>query len=121
MADILNGCCGTERSYAFLLGPSFAQEICNQVATAVVVASEELLLLARDMAELLSDESFRVFASKDVVGVEFGGAVKNVIELAAGMCEGLWLGTNAMSEMRRLGKALGPSLVHWLDCLVSSF
>ena len=76
MTDILND--STERSYAFLSGPSFAQEIFyNQVARKVVVASEGVLL-ARDMVELLSDESFRVFVWKDVVGVEIGGAVKNV-------------------------------------------
>lgn len=114
MADILTECLGSERSYAFLSGPSFAREICEGVATAVVVASEDLLL-ARDLAELLSDNAFRVFMSSDVIGVEIGGAVKNVIALAAGMCEGLGLGTNAMSalvtrgcgEMRRLGIKLG--------------
>jgi glycerol-3-phosphate dehydrogenase (NAD+) len=114
MADILKECLGNERSYAFLSGPSFAREICEGVATAVVVASEDLLL-ARDLAALLSDDAFRVFTSKDVMGVEIGGAVKNVIALAAGMCEGLGLGTNAMSglvtrgcgEMRRLGVYFG--------------
>lgn len=114
MADILKQSLGTERSYAFLSGPSFAREIVEEVATAVVVASEDLLL-ARDVAELFSDESFRVFTSQDVIGVEIGGAVKNVIALAAGMCEGLGLGTNAMSglvtrgcgEMRRLGLTFG--------------
>lgn len=124
MADILTDCLGRERSYAFLSGPSFAREICEGVATAVVVASEDLLL-ARDLAELLSDDNFRVFMSSDVIGVEIGGAVKNVIALAAGMCEGLGLGTNAMSalvtrgcgEMRRLGVKLGaqPSTIAGLS------
>jgi glycerol-3-phosphate dehydrogenase (NAD+) len=124
MADILKECLGEERSYAFLSGPSFAREICEGVATAVVVASEDLLL-ARDIAELLSDEAFRIFTSKDVVGIEVGGAVKNVIALAAGMCEGLGLGTNAMSglvtrgcgEMRRLGVYFGarPSTIAGLS------
>lgn len=114
MADILRDCLGTDRSYAFLSGPSFAREICEGVATAVVIASDDLLL-ADDLADLMSNENFRVFTSKDVMGVEVGGAVKNVIALAAGMCEGLGLGTNAMSglvtrgcgEMRRLGLTLG--------------
>ena len=124
MADILKQSLGEERPYAFLSGPSFAREICEGVATAVVVASEDLLL-ARDLAELLSDDNFRVFTSKDVVGVEIGGAVKNVIALAAGMCEGLGLGTNAMSglvtrgcgEMRRLGLTFGalPSTIAGLS------
>ena len=124
MYDILKESLGNERPYAFLSGPSFAQEICNGVATAVVIASEDLLL-ARDLASLLSDDSFRCFTTKDVMGVEIGGAVKNVIALAAGMCEGLGLGTNAMSglvtrgcgEMRRLGLTLGarPSTIAGLS------
>jgi glycerol-3-phosphate dehydrogenase (NAD+) len=128
MADILKECLGEERPYAFLSGPSFAREICEGVATAVVVASEELML-ARDLATLLSDENFKVYTSKDVMGVEIGGAVKNVIALAAGMCEGLGLGTNAMSglvtrgcgEMRRLGLTFGakPSTLAGLSGAVT--
>lgn len=110
MADILKECLGEDRSYAFLSGPSFAREICEGVATAVVIASEDLML-ADDLADLMAGEDFAVFTSRDVIGVEVGGAVKNVIAIAAGMCEGLGLGTNAMSglvtrgcgEMRRLG------------------
>lgn len=130
MADIFKETLGNDRPYAFLSGPSFAREICEGVATAVVVASEELLL-ARDLAELLSDDSFRVFTSKDVKGVEIGGAVKNVIALAAGMCEGLGLGTNAMSglvtrgcgEMRRLGLTFGakPSTLAGLSGVGDTF
>jgi len=124
MADILKECLGADRGYAFLSGPSFAREICEGVATAVVIASEDMLLAA-DLADLFSSDNFRVFTSKDVMGVEIGGAVKNVIALAAGMCEGLGLGTNAMSglvtrgctEMRRLGLTLGarPSTIAGLS------
>jgi glycerol-3-phosphate dehydrogenase (NAD+) len=124
MNDILRETLGEDRPYAFLSGPSFAREICEGVATAVVIASEDLML-ASDLAMLLSDDSFRVFTTKDVVGVEIGGAVKNVIALAAGMCEGLGLGTNAMSglvtrgcgEMRRLGMHFGakPSTIAGLS------
>lgn len=114
MNDIFKETLGEDRPYAFLSGPSFAREICQGVATAVVIASDDLML-ASDLAMLLSDDSFRVFTTKDVIGVEVGGAVKNVIALAAGMCEGLGLGTNAMSglvtrgcgEMRRLGLTFG--------------
>ncbi|GAX09887.1 hypothetical protein FisN_11Lh132 [Fistulifera solaris] len=130
MADILKETLGEERPYAFLSGPSFAREICEGVATAVVIASEDLLL-ARDLATLLSDGNFRVFTSRDVIGVEIGGAVKNVIALAAGMCEGLGLGTNAMSglvtrgcgEMRRLGLTLGarPSTIAGLSGVGDTF
>lgn len=130
MADILKECLGEERSYAFLSGPSFAREICEGVATAVVIASEDMLL-AEDLAELMSGEDFRVFTSRDVMGVEVGGAVKNVIAIAAGMCEGLGLGTNAMSglvtrgcgEMRRLGLYLGsrPSTISGLSGVGDTF
>ena len=124
MADILKETLGEDRAYAFLSGPSFAREICEGVATAVVVASEDLVL-AHDLADLMSSDNFRVFTTGDVIGVEIGGAVKNVIALAAGMCEGLGLGTNAMSglvtrgcgEMRRLGLYLGakPSTISGLS------
>ena len=124
MADILRECLGEDRGYAFLSGPSFAREICEGVATAVVIASEDMML-ADDLADLMAGEDFAVFTSRDVIGVEVGGAVKNVIAIAAGMCEGLGLGTNAMSglvtrgcgEMRRLGIYLGarPSTISGLS------
>lgn len=130
MADILKECLGEDRSYAFLSGPSFAREICEGVATAVVIASDDLLF-ADDLAVMLSSENFRVFTTKDVIGVEIGGAMKNVIALAAGMCEGLGLGTNAMSglvtrgcaEMRRLGLTLGarPSTIAGLSGVGDTF
>lgn len=130
MADILKDCLGSDRSYAFLSGPSFAREIVDGVATAVVIASEDLLL-ADDLAIAMSSESFRCFTTKDVMGVEVGGAVKNVIALSAGMCEGLGLGTNAMSglvtrgcaEMRRLGITLGarPSTLSGLSGVGDTF
>jgi glycerol-3-phosphate dehydrogenase (NAD+) len=124
MADILKESLGKDRPLAFLSGPSFAREIIEGVATAVVIASDDLDL-ARDLAFLLSDGKFLCFTSQDVIGVEIGGAVKNVIALGAGMCEGLGLGTNAMSglvtrgcnEMRRLGLTFGarPSTIAGLS------
>ena len=115
MADLIRDVLGEDRPLAFLSGPSFAREIVEGLgATAVVIASEDLDL-ARDLAALISDGRFKCFTSTDVIGVEIGGAVKNVIALGAGMCEGLGLGTNAMSglvtrgcnEMRRLGLTFG--------------
>lgn len=124
MTDVLEEVLGEDRPLAFLSGPSFAREIIEGVATAVVVASDDLDL-ARDLANLLSDDNFKCFTSQDVIGVEIGGAVKNVIALAAGMCEGLGLGTNALSglvtrgcnEMRRLGVTFGarPSTIAGLS------
>eukprot|EP00934_Nitzschia_sp_Nitz4_P000088 Nitzschia sp. Nitz4//scaffold77_size91520//66346//67665//NITZ4_004900-RA/size91520-augustus-gene-0.66-mRNA-1//1//CDS//3329558021//88//frame0 len=130
MGDIIKEELGAERPVAFLSGPSFAREIVEGVATAVVVASDDLDL-ARDLAALLSDDKFKVFTSQDVIGVEIGGAVKNVIALGAGMCEGLGLGTNAMSglvtrgcnEMRRLGLTFGarPSTIAGLSGVGDTF
>ena len=115
MADVIKDVLGEHRPLAFLSGPSFAREIVEGVGATVVVLASEDLDLARDLAALISDGRFKCFTSTDVIGVEIGGAVKNVIALGAGMCEGLGLGTNAMSglvtrgcnEMRRLGLTFG--------------
>jgi glycerol-3-phosphate dehydrogenase (NAD+) len=130
MHDILKDCLGEDRSYAFISGPSFAREVCEGLTTAVVIASEDLML-AEDLADIMSSENFRAFTSKDVIGVQIGGAVKNVIALAAGMCEGLGLGTNAMSglvtrgcaEMRRFGLTMGarPSTIAGLSGSLEEF
>jgi glycerol-3-phosphate dehydrogenase (NAD+) len=124
MQDILEETLGEHCPLAFLSGPSFAREIVEGVPTSVVIASKDLDL-AKDLAVLLSDDRFRCFTSMDAIGVQIGGAVKNVIALAAGMCEGLGLGTNAMSglvtrgcnEMRRLGLTFGarPSTIAGLS------
>jgi len=118
MCDLLGSVLGEEHPTAFLSGPAFAREIASELATAVVIASHTPGLAA-EFGEILSSESFRCYYTQDVIGVEVGGAVKNVIAIAAGMCEGLGLGTNAMaalvtrgcSETRRLALALGASAV----------
>ena len=181
MCEILPHHLGDNRGYAFLSGPSFAREIAEGLATAVVVASEDrgaaadfrallaparrstarpgtsgrvepgrgggrsgrrsggsAVLVARSRrgggarvapvgraragrgprvtrARRLASDTFRVFTSADVVGLEVGGAVKNVLALAAGMAEGLDLGTNAVTalvtrglyEMQRIALAMG--------------
>lgn len=114
MNDIILETLGPERRAAFLSGPSFAKEIMNGEATAVVIASNHDYL-ASELAEILSCDFFRCHTSRDVKGVELGGAIKNVIALGAGMCEGLGLGMNAMSslvtrgcmEMGRMGTLFG--------------
>lgn len=97
-----------------LSGPTIAHEVAQGLPTSCVVASKtgELALQAQ---ELLISETFRIYTSSDVVGVELGGALKNIIAIACGICDGLKLGTNAKSalftrglvEMKRLGAALG--------------
>mmetsp|Transcript_30651 Transcript_30651/g.74566 ORF Transcript_30651/g.74566 Transcript_30651/m.74566 type:complete len:428 (+) Transcript_30651:89-1372(+) len=114
MSELLPEVLGHDRPFAYISGPSFAAEIVQGMATAVTVASTDRDL-ALDLMALFTSNNFRALYTPDVVGVEVGGAVKNVIAIAAGMCEGLGLGTNAMAalvtrgcaEMRRLVVSLG--------------
>ncbi len=101
-------------SYATLSGPSLALEVAWRRPTSVVIASTSLDM-AREMQEVFSAPFFRVYASEDVVGVELAGALKNIVALAAGICDGLGLGMNTkgalitrgLAEIARLGEALG--------------
>jgi glycerol-3-phosphate dehydrogenase (NAD(P)+) len=97
-----------------LSGPSFAQEVAHAQPTALVAASAHAVV--RDaLVEAFHTSSLRVYAGDDIVGVEVGGAVKNVLAIATGLCDGLQLGLNAraalitrgLAEMTRLGVALG--------------
>ncbi|KAI0559306.1 Glycerol-3-phosphate dehydrogenase [Gracilaria domingensis] len=118
MCELLPRMLGTNRKYAYLSGPSFAAEIMRGLPTAVVVASSDRLF-ANSLADMFSSPSFKVFTSTDTVGLEVAGAIKNVIAIAAGMSEGLGLGTNSMaalvtrgcSEMRRIAIGQGASPV----------
>ncbi len=97
-----------------LSGPSFAQEVATGQPTALVAASAHAPVREALVAAFHSP-SLRVYANEDVVGVEVGGAVKNVLAIATGLCDGLQLGLNAraalitrgLAEMTRLGLALG--------------
>jgi glycerol-3-phosphate dehydrogenase (NAD(P)+) len=99
---------------AFVSGPSFAVEVAREMATAVTVASSQESA-ALQAQSLLQTNYLRVYTSADVIGVELGGALKNVIAVAAGMAIGLGLGHNAtaalitrgLAEIARLGTALG--------------
>jgi glycerol-3-phosphate dehydrogenase (NAD(P)+) len=98
----------------FLSGPSFAREVASGMPTAVVAASHNPEA-ARATQQIFSNEVFRVYTTDDVIGVELGGAVKNVIALAAGVVDGLGFGyntraaliTRGLAEMTRLGLAMG--------------
>ena len=102
------------RRMCVLSGPSFAREVVVGAPTVVVVASRDEASCLRTQA-LFQTDRFRVYTNPDVVGVELGGALKNVIALAAGVAAGLELGHNAVAalmtrgiaEMTRLGVALG--------------
>lgn len=89
---------------AYLSGPSFAKEIMDEQPTAVVVASSNNEL-ATEVQELVSTQLFRAYTTNDVVGVEIGGAIKNVIAIAVGMAEGLGLGINSKSALITRGLA----------------
>jgi len=101
-------------SVGVLSGPSFAQEVAAGCPTALVAASADPALCELAV-NALHGESLRVYRSSDVVGVEVGGAVKNVLAIATGIADGLGLGLNAraalitrgLAEMTRLGVALG--------------
>jgi len=102
---------------AVVSGPSFATEVARGLPTAVTVASRDARF-ARELADALHNETFRAYTSDDVVGVEIGGAVKNVLAIAAGISDGLGFGANAraalitrgLAEISRLGLALGGQM-----------
>ena len=90
--------------FVCLSGPSFAREVAEGRPTAVVAAGYDVEL-ARRVQSALSFENLRVYTNDDVTGTEFGGAVKNVIALAAGMVAGLGLGTNSVAALVTRGLA----------------
>lgn len=99
---------------AVLSGPSHAEEVGRKLPTTVVAASTNIDL-AKEVQLIFSNSTFRVYTSHDIIGVELAGSVKNVIALAAGVCDGLGFGDNTkgalltrgMVEMIRLGKKMG--------------
>jgi len=103
---------------ACLSGPSFAREVCQECPTAVTIASRNEVL-AKDLQVLFSTDYFRVYTTRDVIGVELGGALKNVIAIAAGVSDGLGFGSNTRAalitrgsaEIARLGVSLGADPV----------
>ena len=105
---------GSDAPCGALSGPSFAQEVAQGKPCALTLASTSPRLNA-ELAQQLHHASLRVYHSRDVIGVELGGALKNVLAIAAGVCDGLSLGMNAraalltrgVAEMLRLGDALG--------------
>jgi glycerol-3-phosphate dehydrogenase (NAD(P)+) len=105
-----------EDSFAVLSGPSFAREVAGKIPTVVAAASKDQNV-ARFVQHVFATPYFRVYTNNDMIGVELGGAVKNVIAIASGTIEGLGLGLNAraaliargLTEIRRLGLKLGAN------------
>jgi glycerol-3-phosphate dehydrogenase (NAD(P)+) len=114
LEEVLPGAPGAHA--CFLSGPSFAVEVARDMPTAVAMASHHLPSAERAQ-QLFQAPNFRVYTNADVIGVELGGALKNVIAIAAGMAAGLQLGHNALAalitrglaEMARLGIARGAN------------
>lgn len=108
--EILGATC----SYAVISGPTFAREVAMGLPTAITVASKDKEF-ADELASLLHNDNFRAYTTDDVIGVELGGAVKNVLAIAAGIADGMGFGANTraalitrgLAEIMRLGKALG--------------
>ncbi|MCY7387772.1 MAG: NAD(P)-dependent glycerol-3-phosphate dehydrogenase [Burkholderiales bacterium] len=100
--------------YGALSGPSFAFEVAKGLPCALTLAANDLNF-ARDMTAQLSGPTLRIYSSDDLVGVELGGALKNVMAIAAGICDGMQLGMNAraalitrgLAEIVRLGVSMG--------------
>jgi glycerol-3-phosphate dehydrogenase (NAD(P)+) len=109
-ADVL----GEGRAFGAISGPTFAKEVAHGLPTAVTVAAHETAT-AEAIAAWLRSDRVRVYTGTDMVGVELGGAIKNVLAIATGISDGLGLGANAraalitrgLAEMRRLIEALG--------------
>ena len=99
---------------AVMSGPSFAQEVARGLPTALTLASSDAEF-SRHIAKVLHHARLRIYSSSDVVGVEIGGAIKNVLAIAAGICDGMQMGYNAraalltrgLAEMTRLGLQMG--------------
>lgn len=99
---------------AVMSGPTFAKEVAENLPTAITVASESDAF-CEELSEYLHSGRFRVYRSSDMVGVELGGAIKNVLAIAAGATDGLGFGANTraalitrgLAEMMRLGEAMG--------------
>ena len=99
---------------AILSGPTFAREVAQSLPTAITIASNHHAF-ANQLAELFHSDRFRTYTSTDIVGVEVGGAVKNVMAIAAGIADGLGFGANTraalitrgLNEIMRLGMKLG--------------
>jgi glycerol-3-phosphate dehydrogenase (NAD(P)+) len=116
MSEVIQSVVGTRFTprLAVLSGPSFAKEVAQGDPTAIVVASKDAYA-AQSVQEEFSSRSLRLYTSNDVVGVELGGAIKNVIAIAAGVIEGLGLGhnpkaaliTRGLAEITRLACACG--------------
>ncbi len=105
----------TDDNFVIMAGPSFANEISINPTPTAIVAAGKNLKTANFVRDQFSSENFRIYSSSDVIGVEIGGSIKNIIAIAAGISDGLGLGNNTkaalltrgLAEMNRFGVYLG--------------
>ncbi|WP_194756122.1 NAD(P)H-dependent glycerol-3-phosphate dehydrogenase [Aliidiomarina indica] len=115
LSEVATEVLGEQRALAVLSGPTFAGEMAKGMPTAIAVAANKPEFVSVLSKALHCDRSFRVYLNDDFVGMQLGGAVKNVIAIGAGMADGLGFGANTrtalitrgLAEMTRLGLALG--------------
>jgi len=115
LQDVAKSILGTSYPIAVLSGPTFAKEMAAGLPTAISLSSDNEKLVGRMAEKLHCKRTFRVYKNADIVGVQLGGAIKNVIAIGAGLADGLGFGANArtalitrgLAEMARLGTQLG--------------
>jgi glycerol-3-phosphate dehydrogenase (NAD(P)+) len=114
LSEVCFSILGDKRPYAVISGPTFALEVAQHLPTAIVIASTQKAHGER-LASYLNDDRFRPYISDDLIGVQVGGAAKNIMAIAAGVCDGLGFGANTraalitrgLAEITRFGIALG--------------
>jgi glycerol-3-phosphate dehydrogenase (NAD(P)+) len=119
--EVISSVLGSDAAVAALSGPSFAREIVQGMPTSVVCASVDQAFVRR-CARLLHRPNFRIYGSRDITGVEVGGALKNVVAMVAGAADGLGLGNNGraavitrgLGEMTQVGVAMGAEPITFL-------
>lgn len=122
LQDVARDVLGNEVPLAVISGPTFAKEVAQGLPTAVTVASTNESFLSELQSIFHCSKSFRVYSSNDFIGVQLGGAIKNVIAIGAGLSDGLGFGANArtalitrgLAEMMRLGEALGADPITFM-------
>jgi glycerol-3-phosphate dehydrogenase (NAD(P)+) len=110
ISEVLKHENGSIPAVGALSGPSFAQEVARGDPTAITIASKDSELL-RTVQQEFGDSSFRVYTNSDVIGVELGGALKNIVAIAAGICDGLGFGHNSVAALITRGLAEMTRLV----------
>ncbi|MCG8572676.1 MAG: NAD(P)H-dependent glycerol-3-phosphate dehydrogenase [Spirochaetes bacterium] len=114
MSEIINQVIPQKKGVVALSGPTHAEEVIREIPTTIVAACEDLKL-AEEVQKIFMTRNFRVYTNDDIIGVEIGGAVKNIIAILAGISDGIGFGDNTkaaimtrgLAEIIRLGKRMG--------------